>query len=53
MDIPTICIVRDDHIGEVQIKSESSMSKLEWGEFSDAYDDVVGLHLYDGMTAVL
>ena len=44
MDIPTICTVRDDHIGEVQIKSKSSMSKLERGEFSDAYDDVVGLH---------
>ena len=44
MDIPTICTVRDDHIGEVQIKSKSSMSKLKRGEFSYAYDDVVGFH---------
>ena len=43
MDIPTICTVRDDRIGEVQIKSKSSMWKLERGEFSYAYDDVVGL----------
>ena len=44
MDIPTICAVRDDRIEEVEIKSKSSMSKLERGEFSYAYDDVVGLH---------
>ena len=44
MDISTICAVRDDRIGEVQIKSNSSMSKLERGEFSYGYDDVVGLH---------
>ena len=44
MDIPTICTVRDDRIGKVQIKSKSSLSKLERGEFSYAYDDVVGLH---------
>ena len=44
MDIPTICTVRDDRIGKVQIKPKSSMSKLERGEFSYAYDDVVGLH---------
>ena len=41
MDIPTICTERDDHIGEVQIKSKSSMSKLEQGY---VYDDVAGLH---------
>ena len=44
MDIPTICTVRDERIGEVQIKSKSSMSKLERGEFSYEYDDAVGLH---------
>ena len=44
MDIPTICTVRDDHIGEVHIKSKSSMSKHERGEFSYAYEDVVGPH---------
>ena len=44
MDIPTICTVRDDRIGQVQIKSKSSMSKLERGEFSYAYDGVVGPH---------
>ena len=44
MDIPTICTVGDDRIGEVQIKSKSSMSKLERGEFSYEYDDVVELH---------
>ena len=43
MDIPTICTVRDYCIGEVQIKSKSSMLKLERGEFNYAYD-VVGLH---------
>ena len=44
MDIPTICIVRDNHIGEVQIKSKSNMLKFERGEFSYAYYDVAGLH---------
>ena len=44
MDIPTICTVRDNDIGEVQIKSKSSMSKLERGEFNYAYDDVDGFH---------
>ena len=44
MDIPTICTVRDNGIGEVQIKSKSSMSKLERGAFSYAYDDVTGFH---------
>ena len=44
MDIPTICTVRDDRVGEVQIKSKSSKSKLERGEFTYAYDDVVGVH---------
>ena len=29
IDIPTICTVRDDRIGEVQIKSKYSMLKLE------------------------
>ena len=44
MDIPTTCTVTDDRIGKVQIKSKSSMSKLERGEFSYVYDDVAGLH---------
>ena len=43
MDITTICTVIDNGIGEVQIKSKSSMSKLERGEFSYAYD-VAGFH---------
>ena len=44
MDIPAICTVRDNGIGEVQIKSKSSMSKLERRAFSYAYDDVAGFH---------
>ena len=39
MDIPTICAVRDNCIGEVQIKSKSSM--------------LLGSIVYDRMTIVL
>ena len=44
MDIPTICTVRDDRIGNVQLKSKASMPKSERGQFSYAYDDIIGLH---------
>ena len=48
MDIPTICTGRDDHSGEGQIKSKASMSKLERGELSYAYDYVGELsYAYD------
>ena len=44
MEIPTICTVRYNRIGDTQIKSKYSMSKSERGDFSYAYDDIVGLH---------
>ena len=45
MNIPTVCTVRSDRVGDAMMSSDQQMKKKERGEYEYMYDKNLGLHL--------